>query len=68
MKICGDSSTVELPLFQGEDGGSSPTSPLSLNLSGWKVEDVSEGTSRRLLKNGIILNQLGDAQQAIVIG
>ena len=38
MKICGDSSTVELPLFQGEDGGSSPTSPLSLNLSGWKVE------------------------------
>lgn len=26
----GDSSTVELPLFQGEDGGSSPTSPLQL--------------------------------------
>ena len=31
MKICGDSSTVELPLFQGEDGGSSPTSPLQLS-------------------------------------
>ena len=30
MKICGDSSTVEFPLFQGEDGDSSPTSPLQL--------------------------------------
>lgn len=31
MKSCGDSSTVELPLFQEEDGGSSPTSPLQLH-------------------------------------
>lgn len=30
MTLCGDSSTGELPLFQGEDGGSSPTSPLQL--------------------------------------
>jgi hypothetical protein len=28
--FCGDSSTVELPLFQGEDGGAIPTSPLQL--------------------------------------
>lgn len=27
---CGDSLTVELPLFQGEDGGANPTSPLQL--------------------------------------
>lgn len=27
---CADSSTVELPLFQGDDGGSSPTSALQL--------------------------------------
>ena len=29
---------VELPLFQGEDGGSSPTSPLCESLKGWRVE------------------------------
>jgi hypothetical protein len=29
-EICGDSSMLELPLFQGEDGGSNPTSPLQL--------------------------------------
>jgi hypothetical protein len=28
--FCGDSSTAELPLFQGEDGGATPTSPLQL--------------------------------------
>ena len=28
--LCADSSTVELPLFQGEDGGSIPTSALQL--------------------------------------
>ena len=26
--LCGDSSNAELPLFQGDDGGSHPTSPL----------------------------------------
>ena len=30
MSFGGDSSTVELPLFQGEDGGAIPTSPLQL--------------------------------------
>ena len=30
MNICGDSSTIELPLFQGDDGGLTPTSPLQL--------------------------------------
>lgn len=30
MKLCGDSSKVELPLFQGEDGGATPTSPHQL--------------------------------------
>lgn len=30
MKDCADSLIVELPLFQGEDGGSSPTSALQL--------------------------------------
>ena len=30
MNFGGDSSTVELPLFQGEDGGAIPTSPLQL--------------------------------------
>ena len=30
MSICGDSSVAELPLFQGEDGGAIPTSPLQL--------------------------------------
>ena len=30
MKLCGDSSIVELPLFQGEDGGATPTSPHQL--------------------------------------
>ena len=30
MNFCGDSSVVELPLFQGEDGGAIPTSPLQL--------------------------------------
>jgi hypothetical protein len=37
----GDSSTVELPLFQGEDGGAIPTSPLQTkdkNFRGWLVE------------------------------
>jgi hypothetical protein len=29
--FCGDSSTAELPLFQGEDGGATPTSPLQLH-------------------------------------
>jgi hypothetical protein len=32
-----DSSVVELPLFQGEDGGAIPTSALQ-NLNGWIVE------------------------------
>lgn len=31
MIFCGDSSTAELPLFQGEDGGATPTSPLQLH-------------------------------------
>ena len=30
MSFGGDSSTAELPLFQGEDGGAIPTSPLQL--------------------------------------
>ena len=30
MSLCGDSSTAELPLFQGGDGGAIPTSPLQL--------------------------------------
>lgn len=30
MKLCGDSSIVELPLFQVEDGGATPTSPHQL--------------------------------------
>lgn len=30
ITFCGDSSTAELPLFQGEDGGAIPTSPLQL--------------------------------------
>jgi len=30
MSLCGDSSTAELPLFQGDDGGAIPTSPLQL--------------------------------------
>ena len=30
MKLCGDSSIAELPLFQGEDGGAIPTSPHQL--------------------------------------
>lgn len=30
MSLCGDSSTAELPLFQGDDGGATPTSPLQL--------------------------------------
>lgn len=30
MSLCGDSSTAELPLFQGGDGGAIPTSPHQL--------------------------------------
>lgn len=30
--LCGDSSNVELPLIQGENGGSHPTSPLQFKL------------------------------------
>ena len=32
MNECGDSSIVELPLFQEEDGGAIPTSPLQLEV------------------------------------
>lgn len=35
--MCGDSSVAELPLFQGENGGAIPTSPLPFP-SGWRVE------------------------------
>lgn len=30
MTLCGGSSIAELPLFQGDDGGAIPTSPLQL--------------------------------------
>lgn len=51
----GDSSTLELPLFQGEDGGSSPTSPLQLTgtLNGSNVVGriIDYGIARSVIVN-----------------
>ena len=42
MNICGDSTRVVHPLFQGEDGGSTPTSPLQLNIGQISVNQARD--------------------------
>ena len=45
-QFCGDSSTAELPLFQGDDGGSSPTSPLQFKIRPIRNETAEQWVVR----------------------
>ena len=54
MKTCGGSSTVEQSLFQVEDGGPTPTSPLQLQL-----KEISKLTAKRFYKRWHYLGDTG---------
>lgn len=54
MKTCGGSSTVEQSLFQVENGGPTPTSPLQLH-----IEEVSKLTAKNFYKKWHYLGTTG---------